>query len=284
MAVSEATGSLLVMEYGGTGRSGKGTIVDHISSKYKKVTSDETGADYRTVTKYLLDERHIDPEMSGRHIGIRVAALGAAQLTEMVANKRQIIGDENPKNVLYTGAINGIVQYVSQVPETRAAIKNGFARRVERVRDDFEADVLLVDGRNLGPLVERIEGTQLLMRTFVHCAPAEAALRECTRLGISMSDERAETVYRETLEAVLRRNAIDANRDLDPVRVDEDAINYWQTSGAVGSIAVQTGRQIDFDTTVFRRESPDDPRTAMLSAAESMFNDALATVGAPRAE
>jgi len=234
-----------------------------------------------------------------------IARLTLDQLKLGTGSRNDIIS-EHGKDSLYTEDVNGTVSHVSPIPDVRKAVKAGFVARVEQVRDEGRHDVLAVDGRNLAQVIEQIPGTRLLMSTFVSCSAFEAAWRECERQGIDLSSPEGDAI----LARIKRRNADDATREQDPVKPAPDAIDYWTDTieatqrfadalyegdfdraledlfvgqqgtfthtvrlGA-GALAASSGRQILFDTGRFR-EISDDPKKAMLRAADTMFDEAL---------
>lgn len=298
---------LLVAEYSGTARSGKGSVVGHLAEKYPHVACDETGADYRAVTKTLLLEGSLERGMAEDNVRHALGRVSFTALSGMAANRHELVA-EYGLEALYQSDVSELVSLVSPLSEVRSAVKAGFKSRVEAVRDDDEHDVLLVDGRNLNSVVETIEGTRLLMRTFVSCQPIEAAWRECSWKGIDLSSEEGKTI----LQTVSERNRNDATRTNDPVAPEADAIEYWYDDPAfyeavrqcadefcggdfdqalekyfrapakeyerttkigAGTLAAISGRQVHFDTTLFRAHH--SSRDAMLDAGEQMLNEAL---------
>ncbi len=302
---------LLVIEYGGTARSGKGTIVNHFGETRANVATDETGADYRALTKSLLMDGIIERGMPSQVISKRLGGVSLHCLSDRVASRQSIV-DSCGQASLYDNDVNETVSVVSPIEAVRKAVKAGFKRRVEAVRDAGDHDVLVVDGRNLAPVIESVGGTKLLMRTFVSCTPEEAALRECARQGIHPNSPEARSIA----ESIRTRNNNDANRATDPVRPDEDAIDYWldpflltetlqdfanshhngnydkavtelilnrrennhnpMTRLGAGALAATCGRQINFDTSHFR--GYDEPKDTMILAADQMYEEALKAV------
>lgn len=60
---------LNVFEYGGTGRSGKGTVVGWLGRMHPEVTTDETGVYYRAVTFGLMEDGRLEPYMPDGAVG-----------------------------------------------------------------------------------------------------------------------------------------------------------------------------------------------------------------------
>jgi cytidylate kinase len=282
MSTSEA--ELLVFEYGGTARSGKGTIVAHLSETHEGVTVEETGADYRAVTRTLLMANLLEVDMPRDVIDKVVNDLELADLTEMVAERNALV-EEHGLESLYTEDVNGLVGLVSPNETVRKAVKGGFKKRVEKVRDNGEHRVLLVDGRNLAPVVETVDETLLTLRSFVRCTDTEAAKRECAREGVQFFSDRGQ----EILKDITDRNKADKERTNDPVKPDPDTLDYWHSGFGAGSIlrrglatkAAITQRQICFDTDPFSAYAHGDgikSKAMMLEAANVVFEEALYAV------
>ena len=300
--------NLLVVEYGGTARSGKGTIVNHLGKTREGVATDETGADYRALTRTLLHEAIIERGMPREAIELQLARISLGYLTDTVAQRHDIVQHFGNAS-LYDNDVNETVSMVGAVESVRKAVKSGFRQRVETVRDNSAIDILVVDGRNLASVIETIPDTQLILRTFVSCSALEAGWRECARQGIDLKSAQGTTI----VNAIKQRNDNDALRTLDPVRPDKDALDYWhdldvlrqtlqdyadtQFNGdfnravdeifinqqekhtrilriGAGALASSQGRQIHLDTGFFRGNF-DNPREAMLDATDQMFDEAL---------
>lgn len=269
MNVTEQASGLLVCEFGGEARSGKGTLVRD-GKQEDGVEGDETGADYRMVAKHLVVEGKIDPDMDAEVITEIAGQISVDALHDLTTRKKEFV-EEHGLDSLYKPEVNETVPHVSKVPTVRKAVKAGFQARVAAFRDDPDTQVLLVDGRNLAPVVQQVPGVDVVMRTFVRCEPAEAARRECLRDGIPLGSLEA----KKAQAAIEERNRTDAERATDPVRPDEDALLHDKTndfplySKRVGVLAVRTGRQIILDTTKLGLAE-------MKSAARDMRSGALA--------
>lgn len=306
MAINTIENPLLVLEFDGTGRSGKGTIVADTAAKHEGVATEETGGDYRVVTKVLLDSERIDPEMSKDTIQGIVGKLGVDEIAEIVAARPAIVSEHGLES-LYVSSVGSTVSSISPIASVRKAVKAGFRKRVEAVVADDDHNILLVDGRNLKEVVRQIPETTLVLSTFTSCLPIEAAMREIARRGTETPDT-FEVIYDE----IEKRNRDDAQRTIDPVKPQDGALDYWYDQTAlqftiaratqlyyggdeteavrqmfspsreftdvprygVAALAMLSGKQIHFDTTYFRNY--EKPKEAMLEAANIMFEEALA--------
>lgn len=294
---------LLVVEYAGTPRSGKGTIVGHQTEASEGIAAEETGADYRAITAALLLDSLVEPDMQPDAVQRIVTARSVGELTDMVARRPEFIR-EHGKDSLHTDTIDGLVGLISPLPHVRTAVKDGFKQRVQQVVRGGEAELLLVDGRNLAPIFKDMPGVHLLFRSYVTCTAEEATRREVQRNGIT-NPITINTIHHHTK----RRMQLDANRPIDPVRPDIDAIDYWSDSRVTvadsqhaadridkghqvwqaiydgeipanslhprygaGELAVKAGLQILFDTTPYGHMPT--PKDRMLAAADQMLAEA----------
>lgn len=238
---------LRVLEFGGTARSGKGTIVESLSRAHPGVGTEETGADYRAVTRGLIRTDVIEPGMVAEDVELAVGKMSEDALIDLAARRKEIEEAEG-KRSLYAEDVNAIVHHVSPLDIVRSAVKGGFQKRVEKVRDSGETSVLLVDGRNLGEIIKKIEGTRLVLRAFVYCEPYEAARRECLREQERLAPGSPEwdMRYSRSYGFILDRNSTDKNRALDPVVPDKDCIDYWRNQTLL-DIQLRTYADLAFD-------------------------------------
>lgn len=217
---------LWVIESNGTPRSGKGTITAGLAETFPGAAQDETGADYRAVTLGLLHDGRIDPEMETPHIEAVITQLGQSEIAHYAAQRYELVA-EHGNEALYTLEVNKVVGNVSPFDIVRSAVKEGFTKRVERQVENPSTRILFVDGRNLSPVIKKINGANLLLRFFVDCQPFIAAKREALRQGIDISDPEHDEWYRETLLSIRSRQQADELRQIDPVAKEPSSINYW---------------------------------------------------------
>ncbi len=298
--MSRAT-PLLILEYAGTARSGKGTIVKYLADKYSGVCVEETGIDYRLLTKLLLDDGSIKGTNSLKEVETIINKLGLKKLTNLVIARDQFV-EKFGREAFYRPAVNDFVATLGQVELVRSAVKGGFLKRIETLRDTDECKAVLIDGRSLSKLLEAVPNTKILLKTFVHCSSFEAGLRECNREKIDPASQQGSRI----IASLAQRNKQDAERSIDPNKPEAKAIDYWggteiqelskklnsaktmndyldlvhrdsltndKLPVGIGRKAVKTGQQIYFDTSVFRLFY--NPKDTMLKAAELMYQEAI---------
>lgn len=300
---------LLVFELNGTPRSGKGTIATHLAETYPEdVRVEETGIHYRGYARTLHDAGIINPDMPKEQIIERIASISEGALEDMGSDRDAMVKGFSQQD-LYGHLTSRIVPAVGQVDAIRHIVKDSLRDRVGKIIADGRYRGLILDGRNLSPVIRDITGLSMVLRTFVWCMPGEAAYRQAAQTGVD-PDQDPEAFARIHDDAVNRFHE-DESRPIDPVRADDDAISYWtdkqvnvysegvygdllrdneflraMTSQerreyidgikfSAGTLAVRTGRQIKFDTTPFRALTS-DPKNLMLRAARIMFCEAAA--------
>lgn len=259
---------LLVFDYNGTARSGKGTIVSYLCETFPEiVTSEETGKDYRAITKALLEAGSLSTDMSTTDVTKTINSQTQASLYDMVEGRSRIIASYG-EDSLYDEPVNNLVAGAGQSTLARLAVKAGLKHRVEAIVSQGNFSVLLLDGRNLSPVLDNMPGVKLRLKTFVTCTANEATRRECLRKGLDPASPEAERIER----ALAKRTREDAERKEDAARPEADALDYWHPPAShnlsVAQLAVRDQKQIVFDTTPLGKP-------AMLEAAQKMFTEAL---------
>jgi hypothetical protein len=105
-----------------------------------------------------------------------------------------------------------------------------------------DTQLLFVDGRNLSPVINKIEGAELLLRQFVDCQPLVAAQREALRAGIDLRLPENDTWFRRTRADIRNRQISDERREIDPVRPEASAIDYWFNTSVLNETAEKLAR------------------------------------------
>lgn len=108
----------------GATRSGKGSLAEHFA-KRPGVAKDETGADYRAVTKALLEKGTLDPEMNKDTVNKALARTATADIVDLAKNSHAIQAEHGLK-ALYAPDVANTVHHVAQHQELRTAVKAGF--------------------------------------------------------------------------------------------------------------------------------------------------------------
>jgi cytidylate kinase len=293
-----------VIESAGGPRSGKGTITKHLGQSYPGAATDETGLDYRAITLGLLHAGALEEDMDAETVAKIVNTIDSGEITDLAARRYELVASLGEKT-LYGSNVSALVGKVSPHDHVRHAIKAGFQRRVELQRDSG-THLLIVDGRNLAPILRSLQGVEIVLRLFVDCEVPVAVKREAKRSKIDLGDPSSNEWYLEQFRKIMERRTEDEMRSNDPALPDKNAINYWyntsvrvataeryaQRNGlaicqamniltepeymridgriSAGTLARQSDRQVYFDTT----EIGEDP---MKDYAKRMADEALDT-------
>ena len=133
MTSSSSKDGLLIFEYNGTARSGKGTIVKYLAENNAQVAIEETGIDYRAITYALISYNLISPGMAGPEIAAKVESLGLDALTKIVSDRNAAANSENRK-AFYGHDVNELVSSVGKVEVARRAVNQTFGAVSRRAR------------------------------------------------------------------------------------------------------------------------------------------------------
>ena len=232
---------LWVIESNGTPRSGKGTITAGLAEAFPGSAQDETGADYRAVTFGLIQDELLDPEMDAGAVEAVVTSLNQSEIASYAAQRYEIVA-ESGNDALYTPEVNRIVGFVSPYEVVRGAVKEGFSKRVIKHVQNPDTQLLFVDGRNLSPVIKEINGAELLLRQFIDCQPLVAAQREALRSGIDLRIYKNDAWFRQTRADIRNRQISDEKREIDPVRPEPSAIDYWFNTSILNETAEKLAR------------------------------------------
>lgn len=226
---------LWVIESSGGPRSGKGTITKHLGDVMPESLIDETGQDYRAITLGLLNDNLLDPEMSDTAIKNLIEDLKEEEISIYAAHRYELISTLGEK-ALYEAGVEKSVARVSPYPKVRAAVKDGFRRRVANIVENRpDVSLLVVDGRALGPTIAKVPGAEFLLRLFVDCSVPVAVLREAARNKIDSEDPNNESWILDKWESIRQRRVLDESRKDDPALKDSDAIDYWHNNRALSA-------------------------------------------------
>ncbi len=303
MSLGRPESQLQVAEITGVTRGGKGTLVKTVVESREGVASEETGLDYRALTRFLERSGIIEVDMPDDVMTRAVMAVDSRMFVSALARKAELITEVGRKS-LYADDIEAMVSNIGSVPDVRTAVKDGFKTRVEAVRDSGDYNFLLVDGRNLAPVVREIDDVDLCFRAFVKCNATEAAWRQTEAAGLSIATPAGEEAFRSHLASVRSRNKRDGSRAIDPVRTDprNNIYSYWAEPWRVSDTVVlmeAVGADIDalglteqrnvgvtggkFDT-FFYCPDPEAAADAAIMGRQLLFDTAPFRMKDPRGE
>lgn len=206
---TKTVGRPSIIAIDGPSASGKSSV-GHLLAQRLGYRFLDSGAMYRTIA-WLALQRHIDLEDEDA-----LARLAASAEIELCAPS---VADGRPYSVLVDGqdvtwqiresAVDSIVSKVAKVPNVRAAL-------VEKQRTMAKDGNLVVEGRDIGTVVF----PQAALKVYLMASAEERGRRRYRQLG-----ERGDEVeYNAILDDLKRRDRVDSQRDLSPLRPADDAM------------------------------------------------------------
>lgn len=202
----------------GPAGAGKSTIAKIIAKNYNLMYIN-TGSMYRAVTLKAL-EKNISPSNIDKLCSL------IDSLEMHFENDRLILNGTDVNDLLTMPEISKNVSAFASIKEVRERL----VCEMQRMAKKFN---VIMDGRDIGTVVLK----DAPFKFFLTATPEERANRRFEELknkGIDMD-------YREILEDIKKRDFMDSNREIDPLRKADDAIEIDTTglniSGVVNSIS-----------------------------------------------
>jgi cytidylate kinase len=228
----------LVVALDGPGSSGKSSV-GAAAARELGYRFCDTGLLYRAVT-WLAEARGVPVDDATGLValvdGVELAPDDAGRLSRVMVD-----GTDHTEDVRRP-AVDAAVSAVSAVPEVRAAL-------LGRQRDLAATGGIVMAGRDIGTVV--LPDADL--KIFLDASVEERARRRSDERGVDPDGP----VGREILDALRRRDHLDATRPVAPLRIADDARiittdgNTFQETVAavVGAIRDAVARRADEDAT-----------------------------------
>ena len=203
----------------GPAGAGKSTIAKAIAEDIGFIYVD-TGAMYRAIALYFLrkgidghDRKLVAAECPNIHVTLEYDEEGKQQV---------ILNGENVTGYIRKEEVGKMASVTSAVPEVRAAL-------LDLQRDMAKTSDILMDGRDIGTVVLKDAN----FKFFLTASPEERADRRYKEL----MEKGIEVNYNEILQDIIKRDYLDSNREVDPLRKAEDAIEIDTTGiGIMGVV------------------------------------------------
>ena len=203
----------------GPAGAGKSTIAKAIAEDIGFIYVD-TGAMYRAIALYFLrkgidghDRKLVAAECPNIHVTLEYDEEGKQQV---------ILNGENVTGFIRKEEVGKMASVTSAVPEVRAALLD-LQRNMAKTSD------ILMDGRDIGTVVLKDAN----FKFFLTASPEERADRRYKEL----MGKGVEVNYDEILQDIIKRDYLDSNREVDPLRKAEDAIEIDTTGiGIMGVV------------------------------------------------
>ena len=198
----------------GPAGAGKSTIAKLVAKKFDLMYIN-TGAMYRAVA-LKSNENGLTPDKVDD-----ICALIEGMEMEFV-NDDLVLNGVNIQNEITVPEISGIVSDYASVPEVRVKL-------VELQREMSKRFNVIMDGRDIGTVVLKDAN----FKFFLTASPEERADRRYKEL----MGKGVEVNYDEILQDIIKRDYLDSNREVDPLRKAEDAIEIDTTGiGIMGVV------------------------------------------------
>ncbi|MEP3371884.1 MAG: (d)CMP kinase [Maribacter dokdonensis] len=196
----------------GFSSTGKSTLAKQLAKKLQYIYVD-TGAMYRAVTLFamradLVDAGNVDEDMLEQKLGdveLKFVFNSDLGFAEMYLN------GENVEKEIRTMPVS---KNVSQV-----AVLEAVRKKLVALQQAMGVDKgIVMDGRDIGTVVF----PDAELKIFMTASPEKRAIRRYKEL----LDRGENVVYEDILENVQKRDYIDSNREISPLRKADDAIEF----------------------------------------------------------
>ena len=205
---------LITVAIDGPAGAGKSTIAKIIGEKFNLMYIN-TGSMYRAVTLKAL-ENNISAEEVDK---LLVMIDGMDMLFE---NDELILNGENINSLITMPNISKNVSAYASIREVRERLVNLMRKMALKYS-------VIMDGRDIGTVVLKDAN----FKFFLTASPEERADRRYKEL----MEKGVEVNYDEILQDIIKRDYLDSNREVDPLRKAEDAIEIDTTGiGIMGVV------------------------------------------------
>ncbi|MDE7135609.1 MAG: (d)CMP kinase [Muribaculaceae bacterium] len=201
----------IIVAIDGFSSSGKSTMAKQLARTigYRYIDS---GAMYRAVTLYALDNGMISPDNTVDNNRL-VASLPDIHIDfkALPSGQRTILNGRDVEDEIRTLRVSNSVSPVAVIPQVREALvamQQGFGK--ERG--------IVMDGRDIGTTVF----PDAELKIYLNASPETRAMRRWKEL---QEKGDSSTTYEQVLDNVISRDYIDSTRDVSPLRRADDAID-----------------------------------------------------------
>lgn len=206
----------------GPAGAGKSTIAKMVSAQLGYIYVD-TGALYRTIALYILENKIADEDIAQSLAGADVS------LKFIDGRQRVYLGDRDVSDLIRTPEISMEASRTSAMPAVRAYL---FETQQKIAREN---DVIM-DGRDIGTVVLPNADVKI----FLTASAQERAMRRFKEL----SEKPGCPCYEEILSDIIERDHNDMNRRTAPLKQAEDAVLVDTTTLSLEESAAEISRII----------------------------------------
>jgi len=211
--------SPLMIAIDGPGGSGKSTVSRVLAERLGLGFLD-TGATYRAVTLAALQQDLALEDCAALGALARDLAHGALQVSTEVTDRRTLLNGADVSVLIRGPQVTAAVSQVAAVPAVRQALV-AWQRQLA-----LSSVACVVEGRDIGVVVLPEAELKVWLTASVDVRAARRA-REAERGAIDQA------------AALARRDALDASRELDPMRPPPDAVILDSTGLTVAQVVAR---------------------------------------------
>ncbi|MDK0626453.1 (d)CMP kinase [Clostridium perfringens] len=205
---------LITVAIDGPAGAGKSTIAKIIGEKFNLMYIN-TGSMYRAVTLKALENN-----ISAEEVNKLLVMIDGMDMH--FENDELILNGENINSLITMPNISKNVSAYASIREVRERLVNLMRKMALKYS-------VIMDGRDIGTVVLKDAN----FKFFLTASPEERADRRYKEL----MGKGVEVNYDEILQDIIRRDYIDSNREVDPLRKAEDAIEIDTTGiGIMGVV------------------------------------------------
>lgn len=197
----------------GPAGAGKSTIAKLVAKNFNLMYIN-TGAMYRAVALVAKESNIEDTDVESLCNLID-------SLNMKFVNDDLYLNDENIQDKITMPEISAIVSKYASIKEVRSKL-------VELQREMSKRYDVIMDGRDIGTVVLKDSKFKFFL-TATPEARAERRYKELKNRGLAVD-------YSTILEDIIKRDYIDSNREVDPLRKAEDAIEIDTTSLSIEEV------------------------------------------------
>lgn len=196
----------------GYSSTGKSTIAKQLAKALDYVYID-TGAMYRAVTLYALQNKFITEQINDTHAIVESLSKINLEFTynDRLGYSEMYLNGVNVEKEIRTLEVSKYVSRIAEIKEVREML-------VGMQREMGEVKGVVMDGRDIGTVV--FPSAEL--KVFMTASPEKRAYRRYKEL----LEKGEEVTYEEILKNVALRDRIDSSREFSPLRKADGAITF----------------------------------------------------------
>lgn len=217
----------------GPASAGKSTIAKIIANQFGYIYVD-TGAMYRTITLAAIQANIINVGQTDVETNKVEALLSNTKISFAPGKNEQLVylNDTDVTSEIRHGDVNGLVSMIAAIPAVRTDL-------VERQRQLADTNSVVMDGRDIGTTV--LPNAQV--KIFLVASVAERAQRRYKENQTKGID--TELSLADIEDSIARRDYLDSNREVSPLKQAKDAIRVDTTGLTIDEVVKKISEIIE---------------------------------------